>query len=156
LIRETPIAVAKDSDKLPSAVYKACLTDDNLFEELKLLSPRSHENVPGAIPGGVPGTSLTLEHAEKVCNVNATQRTNVDDVAFNSFDAISGEGGGGRSIVGSSLPTFRSLLNHSCAANTATLHLNGGSDHGFFFPFSDHIFSVHGKNTHIYIYIGYM
>lgn len=120
-MREKPIAIATLSDKLPKNVYNACLKnvdkDNELLKQLKLLTPFFNND---------SDNEMTLKHIEEVCNVNATQRTNVDDIALKSYDAISGFQGGQRSLKGSSLPCHRSLLNHSCSANTSTLHLKGG------------------------------
>ena len=96
-----------------------------------MLSPRS-----GALEDAVA-------HARAVCSVNATERVNVDDFLPLDKGGLLGdplclwaEGGGSlgndgaaayaRSPGGTSLPARRSLLNHSCRANTATLHLIGG------------------------------
>jgi len=138
LIREAPLAVAANDEALPRAVVSACSAHGPLASYLALLSPRH------ATDGNeTSDEARSAAHAAAVCRVNATCAVNIDDFAPLAlsrapgrnmevpgdpllFDlTVAGRTRFARSPGGSSLPTYRSLLNHSCRANTATLHHAG-------------------------------
>lgn len=62
------------------------------------------------------------DHATKVCELNATDNSNLDalpsPIAFCASSALKSPGG-------CSLPLRRSLFNHSCRGNVVTFHMGG-------------------------------
>jgi hypothetical protein len=136
VLRERPLAAAQATQDLPAAVARAVAKVPSLAEDLSLLQPPPSPEQPLG----------DKEHAARVCAVNATHALNADDFApFSetlSSDPLalslnpggsSADGGDGttttrprRSPGGVCLPVRRSLLNHSCEGNVATVYVGDG------------------------------
>ena len=154
VMEEMPLAVAPRSKELPASVVRAVHASPRLLDDLSLLSPSSVSHTRGSLAHASDICAVNATHALNVDDfapfsepilsfprVNGSGRIQADPLSL-PLRYIDKEGPlaedelavamavSRRSPGGVCLPIRRSLLNHSCVGNVATLYAFDKDDIG--------------------------
>lgn len=154
VMEEMPLAVAPKSQELPASVVRAVHASPRLLDDLSLLSPSSVSHTRGSLDHAYDICAVNATHAVNVDDfapfsepilsfprLNGSGRVQADPLSL-PLRYLDKEGPlavdelavamavSRRSPGGVCLPIRRSLLNHSCIGNVATLYASDKDNFG--------------------------